>query len=555
MGAVANRDSYKPFKKGHYLIDTLLLILICMAGFSCYFTYDIPATIDVDINLNLGISVDQFMAYFYTAYSLPSALSAMMSGYIISWLGLGRGGMILAVFLTLAHLLLGLSMYTQSALLACLGRVLHGTASEPFGVVRSAFTAKYFNSALFYGLILAFSRAGSVGGIKLTPIILCYFKNDSPSCTVAETTKIKELFNRYEESDNIENFNETELLIVKNFFPPDFKDDMDGTIVGIGQSMKNVFSITDPNSQNPSTLSNALVYCFLAGVAVSFLAILLMAAIHTINNYLDKKRGLNESENEIDSKGLSLRDMKKIPINAWALIYIFTVWYSAMFPFNSMLPGYMKTHCGYSKDVAANLASIVYAFSVVGSPTMGYVIDKTKHHTLWLFLSSALLVSTFIAWGYLQPRTDKDTMVYIMTGMMCVLGVAYSIIASSLMAYLADVTPLRLHSTAFGLLFGVQQLGVGTTSWFAGKFCKNIGYAMFPYLLAGIGIFATIGNVYLIFRDGVNPLKKPKKPSLQIQDVTISRHSCRECDAATRDDEIEMRTTTDFNRDEDNPFL
>jgi len=580
---MTNAEIYQPFKKGHYLIDGFLLVLICVAGFSCYFTYDIPATIDVDINLNLDIKVDEFMMYFYTAYSLPSAVSAMCSGYIINLLGLGPGGMILAFLLAVAHVMIAYAMYAKSSLLACAGRILHGSASEPFGVVRSAFTAKYFNSALFYGLILAFSRAGSVGGIKLTPIVLCYFKSDSPSCVIQEKKRIEALFQDVALDDSVKStLNASDLYIVENHLSPDYKPfggDKNSIIVPPEHAGKEPYHLTDAEVGSPYDLKTALAICFMVGTAVSVLGVIIMYVIHRVDQSMDKRRGLNTSsgQNKPKKESLKLSDMTKIPISAWVLIYVFTVWYSAMFPFNSMLPGYMKTHCGYSKDVAANLASIVYAFSVVGSPTMGFIIDRTKHHSVWLFLSSALMTSTFLAWGYLQPRTDREVMVKVMTGMMCSLGVAYSIIASSLMAYLADITPLKLHSTCFGLLFGVQQLGVGLSSWFCGWFCKNMGYGNLPFLLAIIGVLAAIGNIVLLFRDGLNPLKNGAinggddevknvddgnvmSSRNVIQDITVSRLSFDPLAESRNEGECELRDVNsrriipeDF--DEVNPFL
>lgn len=506
-------EKYIAFSKGQYLVDSFLLLLICLAGFSCYFTYDVPATIDIDINQNLNITVDKFMMYFYTSYSLPSAVSAVLSGAIINKLGLGRGGIILALILTFAHVILALSMYIKSGILACLGRVIHGSASEPFGVVRSAFTAKYFNSALFYGLILAFSRAGSVGGIKLTPIVLCFLNSESPSCQVENVAQ------PLQDTVNIIDFtNQT-----NNFDAESDQPDM---------------AFTQEEILNNFDFKSALTMCFVVGIVISFLSAIIMTILNYLNKYLDRKRGLVKSIDDANDKkkGLSMSDIRGIPKSAWALIYVFTVWYSAMFPFNSMLPGYMKTYCGYSKDVAANLASIVYALSVVGSPVMGAIIDKTKHHSVWLFLSSLLMTTCFIVWGFLQPITPKGEMVKIMTMLMVVLGVAYSIIASSLMAYLADITPLKLHSTAFGLLFGIQQLGVGSASYVLGWFCKTIGYDKFLYCLAFIGILAMFGNMYLLMKDGINPLghKLPlhegeeTRENPPIVDVTTSRCSFME---------------------------
>ena len=114
---------------------------------------------------------------------------------------------------------------------------------------------------------------------------------------------------------------------------------------------KPIYKLSDASSAEPYDLKSALAICFIVGALVSFLAVIIMAVISYLDMKLDKKRGLasdnkNRNQNSKKIKSLSLKDIKNISISAWALIYIFTIWYSAMFPFNSMLPGYIKMHCG-----------------------------------------------------------------------------------------------------------------------------------------------------------------------------------------------------------------
>ena len=134
----------------------------------------------------------------------------------------------------------------------------------------------------------------------------------------------------------------------------------------------------------------------------------------------------------------------------------------------------------------------MYGFSVIGSPIFGHLIDKTRYHNWWLFASSFIATTSYLVWGILQPIVEnKDTMYIIMIVLMLCLGVAYCIIASSLMAYLAAVTKTKLHATVFGLLFGVQQLGVGTSSYLGGVVVEKFGWNNLFYYLMIVGILST----------------------------------------------------------------
>jgi len=455
-------EAYKPFQKGSCIRDGLFLALLCLAGCAAYFNYDIPGTLSVDINDNLNIEVDDFMAYFYTAYSLPSAVTAMLSGYIINFLGLGRGGIVLSLLMAVSQFLLTLSMKFQMPFLAAAGRLLHGSAAEPWGVVRAAFTAKYFNGAIFYGLTLSCARAGSVGGIKLTPIILCLLRPDSPSCLVSKNS-----------------VNST-----------------NGTNVEVFQD----------GSENLYDLQTALAICFLVGSAFALIfGFLSMVTINRIDKNLDRKRGLTDVAKK---DPLKFSDIGEIPIVCWALIFVFTTWYMAFFNFNSMLPGYIKSYCGLSKEVASNLASIVYLLSVVGSPALGLVVDRTRHHPVWLFSSSSLLTACLFLWGYLQPRTEPEAILTVFSVLVVLMGLAYSILAGTISVYVAEKTPSKLLPTCMGLLFGFQQLGVGLAGWMAGGISAKLGYGVLPYFAAMNGLLSVGGGIFLLVKDGVDPLSR-----------------------------------------------
>merc|ERR1712027_288155 len=90
------------------------------------------------------------------------------------------------------------------------------------------------------------------------------------------------------------------------------------------------------------------------------------------------------------------------------------------------------------------------------------------------------------------------------------------------MKYMVEVTPQELHPTCFGLLMGIQQIGIGAISYFVGCYTKEYGYlgednenepgkGNFLYIFAGVGLIATVFGLGLIHNDGINPFKK-KEP-------------------------------------------
>ena len=150
----------------------------------------------------------------------------------------------------------------------------------------------------------------------------------------------------------------------------------------------------------------------------------------------------------------------------------------------------MKKHLGFSKEQASLLASISYLVSIFGAPSFGAVVDLTGNHTLWGMLGCSLFTVSMFAWNFLVENMKGDastdqifTMVVVLSIMN---GVGYSIVASVYMAIMAVLTDQRLLATSYGLLFGIQQVGVAFMYYLSGKFIdafkdeNHTGYEYYP---------------------------------------------------------------------------
>ena len=135
---------FVPFQKGNVLRDLVFLVLICFAGFGIYFVYDLPAAVGVDFKTATNMTQSDFMFTFYSLYSYPSAIAAVFSGILIDNIfGLGLGGVVFAALAVVSQIVIFAGLHFRNNFLLGFGRFLHGTASEPLGVVRSTYNAKY----------------------------------------------------------------------------------------------------------------------------------------------------------------------------------------------------------------------------------------------------------------------------------------------------------------------------------------------------------------------------------------------------------------------------
>jgi MFS family permease len=96
----------------------------------------------------------------------------------------------------------------------------------------------------------------------------------------------------------------------------------------------------------------------------------------------------------------------------------------------------------YSPEDANTVNSIVYIISAVASPLLGLLVDKTGRNVMWVFVS--IIVTIFahglLAFTFLNPYIG-----------MAVMGVSYSMLASSLWPLVALIVPEYQLGTAYGM--------------------------------------------------------------------------------------------------------
>jgi len=130
----------------------------------------------------------------------------------------------------------------------------------------------------------------------------------------------------------------------------------------------------------------------------------------------------------------------------------------------------------FTPEEANTVNSIIYSIAAVASPLCGYIVDKTGRNVMWVFLSTVITIfsHSLLAFSYLNP--------YIGT---VIMGMAYSMLASSLWPLVALIIPEYQLGTAYGICQSVQNLGLAVVSMIAGMIVDRGGYLMLELFFIG----------------------------------------------------------------------
>ncbi|XP_076244875.1 lysosomal dipeptide transporter MFSD1 isoform X2 [Calliopsis andreniformis] len=192
---------------------------------------------------------------------------------------------------------------------------------------------------------------------------------------------------------------------------------------------------------------------------------------------MDKRaeRLLRRGEGQ-ETEAVSLTDVKDFKLIFWLVAFICIAYYVAIFPFIALGKVFFERKYGFEPSNANTVNSLVYSISAFASPLLGYLVDKTGKNVSWVFISivATIMAHGLLAFTYVNPYVC-----------MILMGLAYSMLASSLWPLIALVTPEYQLGTAYGLAQAAQNLGLAVVSILAGIIVDRGGYFMLEIFFLG----------------------------------------------------------------------
>nr|AAW25795.1 SJCHGC00668 protein [Schistosoma japonicum] len=465
----------------------IVLFFICFLCFGSYFCYDNPSALQDVFLSSLEMTRIEFMN-LYAFYSWPNVVLSFVGGFLIDRVfGISWGSIIFSMFVLVGQILFGIGAYFGSIPTMYFSRLIFGIGGESLAVAQNTYSTEWFPSNelnLVFGLQISMSRIGStVNMVTMQPLNKAVGKHFGihtnqqlgASLLIASVTC---LFS-------------TICAVIMLLFT---------------KRAKRILAATEKvQSLEPEpTDSNSLI---------------------PPNNGGDQQLLMEKTE-EPNTK-ISPMDIIHFPGAIWLICIICVAYYVTVFPFVSLGLVFFQRKFGLSVQEAGVVNSLVYIISAVASPVFGAAIDIVGYNLYWLFSGISITLACHLCFAFTSGEIPP-------IAIMIVLGLSYSILASSLWPMVAYVLPLHQRGTAYGLIQSIQNLGLGLISIFAGYLVDTKGYLfleVFFIFCLSIAITATFGLLIWDHQYGIGLLnesgisRRSKSLIKKIDSTTISHAS------------------------------
>ncbi|MCL4118144.1 UNVERIFIED_CONTAM: hypothetical protein GTU68_061464 [Idotea baltica] len=203
---------------------------------------------------------------------------------------------------------------------------------------------------------------------------------------------------------------------------------------------------------------------------------------------LDRRRSkVLRLEEAATGEKVQLKDVLSFPLSFWLLSIICVTYYVAIFPFIGLAKVFFMRKYDFGESKANGVCSIVYVISAIGSPLFGFVVDKTGRNIMWVFISILVTIGShaMMTFTFINPFIP-----------MTILGMAYSLLASSLWPMVSLIVPEYQLGTAYGCMQSIQNLGLALISMLGGLIVDTKGYLcleIFYILWLCVALLSSVG--------------------------------------------------------------
>lgn len=198
-----------------------------------------------------------------------------------------------------------------------------------------------------------------------------------------------------------------------------------------------------------------------------------------------------------------ISDIFKFGTSYWYLVALCTIFYAAIFPFETFAVKFFMDARHTSREFGGFVLSILTFFTMFGTPAFGLLTDKIGKRALLLTVGALLLIPAFLTMAY------TDITPYLPMSMM---GLAFSLVPAIIWPSVAYIVDQKTLGTAYGLMTMIQNIGMASFNWILGWAndrsgagpSNPAGYHLMLQILTGLGFLAMV-FAYLLRRRETGP--------------------------------------------------
>ena len=204
-----------------------------------------------------------------------------------------------------------------------------------------------------------------------------------------------------------------------------------------------------------------------------------------------------------DDEKFHFADMKITIKNPgfWLITLLCLFYYSALYPFLDFATKLMISKYGVEAELAGAIPSILPYTSIVLTPLFGAWFDKKGYGATMMVIGSVLLTITLFVFA--MPLNSS----WIAVTLMCVLGIAFSLLPAALWPAVPKIVPMKQLGTSYSIIYYIQNIGLMLIPVLIGKVLERntvgeqVDYTHSLIIFGIIGVCATVTAALLLWMD------------------------------------------------------
>ena len=224
----------------------------------------------------------------------------------------------------------------------------------------------------------------------------------------------------------------------------------------------------------------------------------------TMDRRRDKEQGAEDASGaDSEDEKFHFADMLLTIKNPgfWGITLLCLFYYSALYPFLDFATKLMISKYGVEAGLAGMIPAILPFTSIVLTPLFGGLCDKKGRGATMMVIGSVMLTAVLIVFAI--PGGSSALAVTLM----CVLGIAFSLLPAALWPAVPKIVPMKQLGTSYSIIYYIQNIGLMLIPVLIGKVLEHdtvgerVDYTMSLIIFAIIGVCAIITASTLLWLD------------------------------------------------------
>ena len=227
----------------------------------------------------------------------------------------------------------------------------------------------------------------------------------------------------------------------------------------------------------------------------------------TMDRRLDKEQSVGTqnlaSAAAEDDEKFHFSDMKLTIKNPgfWLITLLCLFYYSALYPFLDFATKLMISKYGVDSHLAGLIPAILPFTSIVLTPLFGGWCDKKGRGATMMVIGSVMLTLVLIVFS--MPLKSS----WIAVTLMCILGIAFSLLPAALWPAVPKIVPMKQLGTSYSIIYYIQNIGLMLIPVLIGKVLERntvgdqVDYTHSLIIFAIIGVGAIVTASLLLWMD------------------------------------------------------